>query len=387
MPDTAAASFVDPVPLAQALLRCPSITPVDAGVMDVLTAALTPLGFTCRRMKFDDTENLYAKRGSGAPHLMYAGHTDVVPPGDLAAWSVDPFAAEVADGKLVARGTVDMKGSIAAFIAAVASLPKQDTGAISLLIAGDEEGVAINGTIKVLEALVAEGETWSHALVGEPSSAEVLGDMIKNGRRGSFNCAIEVFGKQGHVAYPHLSLNPVPVLLDLLQELRTRNLDDGAPGFDPSRLEITSIDVGDSAFNVIPAKAKAKLNVRFNSNHTGQAMLAWVNATAAHVAARYPGARIDVNGRATGEAFYSNPGPFTDLLLDACEKATGRRPVLSTTGGTSDARFINKVCPVAELGLVNQMAHKVDEFVTLDELHVLTRIYARVIGDYFEKFA
>jgi succinyl-diaminopimelate desuccinylase len=386
MPDTAAASFVDPVPLAQALLRCPSITPVDAGVLDVLTAALTPLGFECRRMKFDDTENLYAKRGSGTPHLMYAGHTDVVPPGDLSAWSVDPFAADIADGKLVARGTVDMKGSIAAFIAAVASLPKQDHGAISLLIAGDEEGVAINGTIKVLDALEAEGETWSHALVGEPSSAEVLGDMIKNGRRGSFNCAIDVFGKQGHVAYPHLSLNPVPVLLDVLQKLRSRELDNGSPGFDPSHLEITSIDVGDSAFNVIPAKARAKLNVRFNPNHTGQQMLDWVNATTAEVAARYPGARIEVHGRATGEAFYSNPGPFTDLLLKATQSATGRNTILSTTGGTSDARFIHNHCPVAELGLVNQMAHKVDEFVTLDELRTLTRLYARVVEDYFKTF-
>lgn len=386
MPDTAAATFVDPVPLAQALLRCPSITPVDSGALDVLTAALTPLGFTCRRMKFNDTDNLYAKRGTGSPHFMYAGHTDVVPPGDLAAWSVDPFAADISGDRLIARGTVDMKGSIAAFVAAIASLPKQETGAISLLITGDEEGVAINGTVKVLEALVAEGETWNHALVGEPSSAEILGDMIKPGRRGSFNCTIEVFGKQGHVAYPQLSLNPVGVLLDLLQELRARKLDDGCPNFDPSHLEIVAIDVGDGPFNIIPAKAKAKLNVRFNPNHTGQQMVDWVNATAKQVAARYPGSRIDVSGRATGEAFYSTPGPYTDLLVNACEKVTGRRAVLSTTGGASDARFISKVCPVAELGLINQTAHKVDEFVTLDELRVLTRIYARVIEDYFNTF-
>ncbi len=209
MPDSALPAH-DPIPLAQALLRCPSITGTDAGALDVLTAALTPLGFTCRRMKFGDTDNLYAKRGTGSPHFHVRGHTDVVPIGDTAAWTVDPFAAEIRDGKLMARGACDMKGSIAAFVAAIASAPRSDKGAISLLITGDEEGPSIDGTIKVLAALAAEGETFSHALVGEPSSAEILADMIKNGRRGSFNCTIDVFGKQGHVAYPHLSLNPVP---------------------------------------------------------------------------------------------------------------------------------------------------------------------------------
>ena len=378
---------VDPIPLAQALLRCPSITGVDAGALDVLTAALTPLGFTCRRMKFGETDNLYAKRGTGSPHFMYAGHTDVVPIGDVAAWTVDPFAAVIQDGKLMARGACDMKGSIAAFVAAIASTPVPEKGAISLLITGDEEGPSIDGTIKVLGALAAEGETWSHALVGEPSSADILADMVKNGRRGSFNCTIDVFGKQGHVAYPHLSLNPVGVLLDMLQELRSHKLDDGAPGFDPSHLEITSIDVGDSAFNVIPAKVRAKFNVRFNPKHTGQSVLDWVNAIAAKVQANYPGSRIEVNGRATGEAFYSQPGPFTDLLRDAAESVTGRRPVLSTTGGTSDARHIHHHCPVAELGLVNTMAHKVDEYALVDDVRALARIYAAVLSQYFRKFA
>lgn len=389
MPDTAAsaASFVDPLPLAQALLRCASVTPADEGALDVLQRALEPMGFVCRRMKFGDVDNLFAKRGSGAPHLMFAGHTDVVPVGDLAAWTVDPFAAVVKDGKLIARGAVDMKTEIAAFVAAVASLPAPEKGAISLLITGDEEAQAIDGTTKVLDALIAEGEKFSHCLVGEPSSDEVLADTIKNGRRGSFNCVIEVFGKQGHVAYPQKSLNPVPVMLDLLADLRARKFDDGAPGFDPSHMEITSVDVGDGAHNVIAAKAKAKLNIRFNSNHKGADLLAWVKERAAAHEARNPGARITAEGRPTGEAFYCPPGAFTDLILDAAESVTGRRPILATTGGTSDARFIHKVCPVAELGLLNYTAHKVDEYVTLEDMHAITRIYATIVSDYFKKFA
>jgi succinyl-diaminopimelate desuccinylase len=309
-----------------------------------------------------------------------------VPIGDAAAWTVDPFAAVIRDGQLVARGACDMKGSIAAFIAAIAATPAPAKGAISLLITGDEEGPSVDGTVKVLEVLAREGETFSHALVGEPTSTDALGDTIKNGRRGSINCVIEVFGKQGHVAYPHLSLNPVGVLLDLLTELRAHKLDDGAPGFDPSHLEITSIDVGDGAHNVIPAKAKAKLNIRFNSNHSGASLAAWIEQTAARVAAKYPGSRIETKPQSSGEAFYSAPGMFTDLLQGAVKKVTGRAPDLSTTGGTSDARFIHKHCPVAELGLLNYPAHKVDESASVEDIEKLTRIYAMILSDYFAKF-
>jgi succinyl-diaminopimelate desuccinylase len=384
MPDSAIPTH-DPIPLAQALLRCASVTPADLGALDVLQGALERIGFACRRMKFGEIDNLFAKRGAGLPHFCFAGHTDVVPPGDIAAWTVDPFAAEIRDGKLIARGAVDMKAAIACFVAAVASLPVPAKGAISLLITGDEEAQAIDGTKKVLDALLAEGEQFSHCLIGEPSSVDLVADMIKNGRRGSFNCVITAEGKQGHVAYPHRSLNPVGPLLDLLDELRRRELDNGAPGFDPSHLEITSIDVGDGPHNVIPARAKAKLNVRFNNNHTGASMLAWVQETAAAIG-KHSGVRFTVEGRATGEAFYCDAGPFTDLVQNAAESVTGRRPVLSTTGGTSDARFMHKACPTCELGLLNETAHKVDEFAPVEDIRTLTRIYAKVLADYFVKF-
>lgn len=384
MADAAMPAY-DPIPLAQALLRCASVTPADLGALDILQRALEDLGFACRRMKFGEVDNLYAKRGGGLPHFCFAGHTDVVPPGDTAAWSVNPFAAEIRDGNLVARGAVDMKAAIACFVSAVASIPVPAKGAISLLITGDEEAQAIDGTKKVLDALLAEGEQFSHCLIGEPSSVDAVADMIKNGRRGSFNCVIVAEGKQGHVAYPHRSLNPMGPLLDLLDVLRRTKLDDGAPGFDASHLEITSIDVGDGPHNVIPARAKAKLNVRFNGNHTGASIKAWIEKEAAAIAAR-TGARFSVDGRATGEAFYCDPGPFTDLVQDASEAITGRRPVLSTTGGTSDARFMHKACPVCELGLLNETAHKVDEFAPVEDIRTLARIYTKVLGDYFVKF-
>jgi succinyl-diaminopimelate desuccinylase len=385
MPDAAFPPH-DPIPLAQALLRCASVTPADLGALDTLQSALEKLGFACRRMKFGDVDNLFAKRGAGLPHFCFAGHTDVVPPGDVGAWSVDPFAAEIRDGNLVARGAVDMKAAIACFVSAVASIPVPAKGAISLLITGDEEALSIDGTRKVLAALLAEGEQFSHCLIGEPTSVDRVADTIKNGRRGSFNCVIIAEGKQGHVAYPHRSLNPMGPLLDLLDVLRRTKLDDGAPGFDPSHLEITSIDVGDGAHNVIPARAKAKLNIRFNSNHTGETIKAWIEQEAARIAAQ-SGARFSIDGRATGEAFYCDPGPFTVLVQDAAETITGQRPVLSTTGGTSDARFMHKACPTCELGLLNETAHKVDEFAPLEDIRTLARIYTKVLANYFAAFA
>lgn len=384
MLDVAAAARLDPIPLAQALIRCASVTPEDAGALGVLEEALKPLGFVCRRMKFGEVDNLFATRGSGAPHLMFAGHTDVVPVGDAASWSVDPFAATIREGALVGRGACDMKGAIAAFVAALP--PAQQRGTISLLITGDEEGPAIHGTKPVLEALAQEGVRFDHCLVGEPTSDQSFGDIIKNGRRGSLNAVVRVDGVQGHVAYPEKTLNPVPILMDLLDALRAKTLDNGAPGFDPSNLEVTTIDVGNPAHNVIAAHAAAKFNIRFNSNHTGESLLAWIESERAAIAGKHPRARISIEARATGEAFYSPPGAFTDLLLAAVESVTGRKPALSTSGGTSDARFIHAYCPVAEFGVLNDMAHKVDEFTMVDDLRALAAIYAKVIEDYFAKF-
>jgi succinyl-diaminopimelate desuccinylase len=385
MPDAAPVLTVDPLQLAQTLMRCASVTPADSGAMDALEAALKPLGFACRRMKFGEIENLFATRGAGAPHFVFAGHTDVVPVGDRAAWSVDPFAAEIRDGKLFGRGAVDMKAAIACFVAALAEAAPT-RGTISLLITGDEEGPAIDGTKKALEALGAEGVRFDHCLVGEPTSDIAFADKIKNGRRGSHNAVVTVEGVQGHVAYPDKSLNPVPILMDLLDIWRARRLDEGAPGFDPSNLEITSIDVGGGAHNVISARATAKLNIRFNPRHTGAELRAWLERERAAVQSRHPRARIDIAAQVTGEAFYSAPGPFTDLLQAACAEATGRRPVLSTSGGTSDARFIQAYCPVAELGLLNDMAHKVDECAPVEEIRALTAIYAKIIAGYFARF-
>jgi succinyl-diaminopimelate desuccinylase len=384
MLDAATPTRIDPIPLAQALIRCASVTPLDDGALAVLEDALKPLGFVCRRMKFGEVDNLFAVRGSGAPHLMFAGHTDVVPVGDAASWSVDPFAAVIREGALVGRGACDMKGAIASFVAALPGT--QPRGTLSLLITGDEEGPGVDGTKRVLEELAKEGVKFDHSLVGEPTSDQNFGDMIKNGRRGSLNAVVRVEGVQGHVAYPEKNLNPVPIIMDLLDALRARKLDDGAPGFDPSNLEVTTIDVGNAAHNVIPAHAVAKFNIRFNSAHTGASLLAWIEQERAKIAAQHPRAKISVDARATGEAFYSPPGAFTDLLLSATESVTGRRPVLSASGGTSDARFIHAYCPVAEFGVLNDMAHKVDEYASVDDLRALAAIYAKVIEGYFAKF-
>jgi succinyl-diaminopimelate desuccinylase len=385
MPDATAALRADPLPLAQALMRCASITPADAGALGVLEAALTPLGFACRRMPFGDVDNLFATRGAGAPHLLFAGHTDVVPVGDAAAWTADPFAAAVREGVLIGRGAVDMKTAIAAFVAAVEKTTPA-RGTISLLITGDEEGASINGTVKAIEQLAREGVRFDHCLIGEPSSDKRFADTIKNGRRGSLNGAVTVEGVQGHVAYPNKTVNPVPILMDFLDRLRARKLDDGAPGFDPSNLEITTIDVGNPAHNVIAARASAKFNIRFNSAHSGESLLAWIESERAAIAARHPRARIEIAARATGEAFYCAPGPFTDLLAAACAEVTGRAPQLSTSGGTSDGRFICHYCPVAELGLLNDMAHKVDEAAPVEDIRALAAIYAEAIERYFAVF-
>ena len=376
---------IDPVDLAQALIRRPSVTPADAGAMDILQRQLEALGFACRRMKFGEIENLYARRGTARPNLCFAGHTDVVPVGDDAAWTQGPFEAEIKDGVLYGRGAVDMKSAIAAFVSAVSALP-HPPGSISFLITGDEEGVAEDGTVKVVEALAAEGEIIDHCIVGEPTSASVFGDMVKIGRRGSINAWITVEGRQGHVAYPHRAANPIPVLVDILSRLQARVLDDGYTGFQPSNLEVTTIDVGNIATNVIPATARARVNIRFNPAHKGKDLAAWIEGECAAAAQGFDG-KADVLCKISGEAFLTLPGPFTEVIAAAVEEATGRAPELSTTGGTSDARFIRSLCPVVEFGLVGSTMHQVDERVPVQEVRDLTRAYEALIRRYFAAFA
>ncbi|WP_332678072.1 succinyl-diaminopimelate desuccinylase [Brevundimonas sp.] len=382
----ASTPVIDPVELTRDLIRRPSVTPADEGAMDVLERALTGLGFQCRRMKFENIENLYARRGTAGPNLCFAGHTDVVPTGSEQAWSSGPFEAEVKDGVLYGRGAVDMKGGIAAWVAAVSRVLAEGEvpGSLSFLITGDEEGPALHGTKRVVETLMAEGEVIDACVVGEPSSSQALGDMIKVGRRGSLNTWITVHGKQGHVAYPDRAANPAPVLARLLARLDDHRLDDGYPEFPPSNLEITTIDIGNPATNIIPAEAKARLNIRFNPTHTGDDLIAWLNAMAGEAQAA-SGLRIELEHLCSGNAFLTEPGPFVDGVQDAVQAATGRRPEASTTGGTSDARFIRAMCPVLELGLVGQTMHQIDERAPVAEIEALAEVYRRVIGTFFER--
>ncbi|MBI1200257.1 MAG: succinyl-diaminopimelate desuccinylase [Phenylobacterium sp.] len=375
---------IDAVELTRELIRRPSVTPADEGAMDVVERTLAGLGFACRRMKFGEIENLYARWGDQGPNLCFAGHTDVVPVGDVGAWSKDAFGAEMVDGVLIGRGSVDMKSAIAAFAAAAAQAIEagQVRGSLSFLITGDEEGVATHGTKKVVEALAAEGERIDHCVVGEPTSAEAFGDMVKVGRRGSINAEIVVEGVQGHVAYPHRAANPVPVLLKLLTALQDRKLDDGYAEFQPSNLEVTWIEVPNTATNVIPGVARARLNIRFNPNHTGQSLSDWFNLEASRAAEGFPG-KVTVVPQISGEAFLTEQGPFTDLIAAAVADVTGQAPELSTSGGTSDARFIRALCPVVEVGLVGKTMHQVDERAPVAEITRLQQVYSRIIERYF----
>ena len=375
---------IDPVELTRDLIRRPSVTPADAGAMAIVEATLSRLGFACRRMKFGEIENLYARYGTARPNLCFAGHTDVVPVGDAAAWSQDAFAAEVVEGVLIGRGAVDMKSAIAAFAAATADAiaAGRVTGSISFLITGDEEGVATDGTTRVVDALRAEGEIIDHCVVGEPTSAETFGDMVKVGRRGSINAEIAVQGIAGHVAYPHRAANPAPVLIRLLAALQARRLDEGYPEFQPSNLEITMVDAPNSATNVIPGVARARLNIRFNPNHTGRALADWIASEAATAGEGFAG-QITVTPAISGEAFLTERGAFTDLVAAAVADVTGVAPELSTSGGTSDARFIRALCPVIEVGLVGKTMHQVDERAPVAEIRTLQQVYARIIARYF----
>jgi succinyl-diaminopimelate desuccinylase len=379
-----ASDVTDPVELARELIRRPSVTPADAGAMDIVQSHLTQLGFTCRRLKFGEIENLYARRGGAGRNLCFAGHTDVVPVGDDAAWTRPPFAAELADALIWGRGAVDMKSAIAAFISAAASVPEATLGdgALSLLITGDEEGVARDGTRAVVELLQREGERIDHCLVGEPTSAARLGDMIKIGRRGSLNAWLTVEGVQGHVAYPDRAANPAPVLVRLLQALDAHRLDEGYPEFQPSNLEITEIEIGNPAQNIIPARARARINIRFNPAHRGADLIRWLEAECRRANAGFRGT-VTVDPAISGEAFLTAPDDFVALCAAAIEQELSVTPVLSTTGGTSDARFIRDLCPVIEFGLVGTTMHQVDERVPVEDITALSRVYRRIIEGYF----
>lgn len=377
-------SEIDPIDLAQALIRRPSVTPADEGALDVLASALSPLGFECTRLKFEDVDNLFARYGAGAPNFCFAGHTDVVPAGDVDAWTSPPFDAAIKKGALWGRGAADMKGAIAAFAAAAARAIQSGaiTGSLSFLITGDEEGQAINGTKKMLGWLKEQNIDLDHCLVGEPSNPDAIGDMIKVGRRGSINCWLTVTGKQGHVAYPHRAENPIPALLRKLLHLSETPLDEGYERFQPSSLQVTDIHIGNPAHNVIPEKATARFNIRFNPNWTGVSIEAWLRKQLDTLASTL-GASYEMKAIVSGEAFLTTDTKFLGLIADCVEEKTGRKPEYSTTGGTSDARFIKDYAPVAEFGLVGATMHQTDEHVAVTDIATLTDIYEDILKRYY----
>ncbi len=383
-------SFSPSVALARDLIRCPSVTPADAGALDVLQHFLCAAGFSCVRKIFTepgtpDVDNLFAKIGDGAPHLVFAGHTDVVPPGDLSRWRHDPFAGEIESHCLWGRGASDMKGAVAAFAVAARDFVAEGRtpkGAISFLITGDEEGVSINGTAKLLEWARDQGERFDHCVVGEPSNVAALGDMIKIGRRGSLSGHVTIEGVQGHVAYPERADNPVPQMARLVAALSAHRFDEGSAHFGASNLEFTSVDVGNPAVNVIPARATAAFNIRFNDLWTPEGLAEEIRAVAAGAVGE--AAKIAFTP-CNARAFLTKPGAFVALLARAVEEETGRKPEFSTTGGTSDARFIVRDCEVVEFGLLNETIHKIDENAALDDIDRLTKIYRRLLELYFER--
>jgi succinyl-diaminopimelate desuccinylase len=383
--------MTDALSIVRDLVRCPSVTPADAGALGVLERLLGEAGFDVHRVTFSepgaaDIDNLYARIGTDAPHIVFAGHTDVVPPGDEAAWTLAPFAGEVKDGMLYGRGTVDMKGGIACSVAAVlqylAANGGKPEGSISFLITGDEEDIAVNGTIKLLKWAAERGETFDHCVLGEPSNVAELGDCIKVGRRGSLSGTLIVDGTQGHVAYPDRASNPLPDISALITAIDGEPLDHGNAHFQPSNLEFVSIDVGNRAWNVIPAQARARFNIRYNDHHTQDSLKELVEARATKAAGNRIRQRIEWEP-SNSNVFITKPGPFTDLVVEAIQAVTGRKPDLNTGGGTSDARFISHYCPVLEFGLVGQTMHQVDERVAVNDLERLTKIYRGVLDRYF----
>ncbi|MFH5925220.1 succinyl-diaminopimelate desuccinylase [Roseomonas xinghualingensis] len=369
----------DPLPIAQDLIRCASVTPADEGAIAVLERALEPLGFACTRLRFGEVENIFAIRRSGGngPHLCFAGHTDVVPPGE--GWTHPPFAAEVAEGTLYGRGAVDMKGGVAAFVAAATDAVADgtaDRGTLSFLITGDEEGDAVDGTTRVLDWMEENHLVPDMCLVGEPTSKERLGDTIKIGRRGSLSATITVHGVQGHVAYPDRADNPIHRLARVLCRLTAEPLDAGTEWFQPSTLQVTTVDVGNPTGNIVPGKAVARLNIRFNDTHTAASLEAWIRGILLEEAPHH-----EATFSCSGEAFLTKPGPFVDALRRAVRAVTGEEGTPDTGGGTSDARFITRLCPVAELGAVGTTMHKVDERTPVEELRRLSTLYGAVIRE------
>jgi len=385
----------DALSIAQALIRCPSVTPLDAGALGVLETLLKAHGFETHRVTFSeagttDVDNLYARIGTEAPHITFAGHTDVVPAGDESAWSHGAFSGDVKDGFLYGRGAVDMKGGIACSVAAVLQYlsdhggkPKQNgKGSISFLITGDEEAASINGTVKLLQWVADRGDKFDHCVLGEPSNQQEMGDCIKIGRRGSQSGTLYVDGVQGHVAYPHRASNPVPDISRLIVAISDEPLDHGSAQFQPSNLEFVSVDVGNGAFNVIPGQARATFNIRFNDNHNQASLRELVEARLAKAAGNRIKAHIAWEP-SNSNVFVTKPGPFTDLAVAAIEEVTGRKPELSTSGGTSDARFIASYCPVIEFGLIGQTMHQIDERTPVSDLEKLTKVYRGILDRYF----
>jgi succinyl-diaminopimelate desuccinylase len=385
----------DPVALTRDLIRCPSVTPAEGGALAFLESVLKQAGFTVHRMTFsepgtDDVENLYARLGTQGPHLTFAGHTDVVPPGDTSAWKHPPFSGAIDGSTLFGRGAVDMKGGIAcALAAALDQVAANDgkaradgTGSISFLITGDEESVAVNGTPKLLQWAAERGEKFDHCILGEPSNQHELGDTIKIGRRGSLNGTLIVTGRQGHVAYPQRAENPIRGIIRLIEALQSEPLDAGNTNFQPSHLEFTSVDVGNKTVNVIPGEARAMFNIRYNDCHTQESLKALIEERAHKAAADQVKFQLQWQP-SNADVFVTTPGPFTDLVAQAIEDVTRRKPELSTSGGTSDARFITHYCAVVEFGLVGQTMHQVDERVPIADLRALTAIYRKILERYF----
>jgi succinyl-diaminopimelate desuccinylase len=379
----------DPVEIAQALIRCRSVTPAEGGALDYLGELLARAGFEIHRQKFStpgfpEIDNLFAKIGSGKPHLVFAGHTDVVPPGKEANWTEPPFVGVLKEGKLYGRGAVDMKGAIAAFAAAALDYlgEKKPKGTISFLITGDEEGPAVDGTVKLLSWAKARGEKFSHAIVGEPTSVKRVGDTIKIGRRGSMSGTITVFGKQGHVAYPDRAHNPMPALIAMCDAL-TKPYDKGSKDFQPSNLEIVSVEAGNATFNIIPAQAVVRFNIRFNDKHTASRLKKEIEKRLKKAAKR---TRFKIEWEPASDSYLTKRGPFVDLVVKAIAEATGVKTEISTSGGTSDARFIKDYCPVIDLGLVGTTMHQVDENTPVADLQKLTKIYRAILEKYFASF-
>ena len=381
-----ASSPVDPAELAAALVRCPSVTPAEGGALVLLQDLLSGAGFECTRVDRGGVPNLFARWGRRGANRSFGfnGHTDVVPVGDEAAWTHPPFGAVVEDGWLYGRGATDMKSGVAAFVAAAVDFVRETPpgGAVILAITGDEEDAGLHGTRALLDWMGETGEAMTDCLVGEPTCPERFGEAMKIGRRGTMNAWIEARGTQGHSAYPERTANPVAAVATLIHRLQSDPLDAGTGHFDPSNFEVTTIDTGNPATNVVPALCRATVNVRFNDLHDGASVSAWIDAAAAKVAEE-TGIAIDVRHKIGGEAFLTPPGPLTDLVARAVEAETGTRPALSTTGGTSDARFVKDHCPVAEFGLVGHRMHAVDERVRVEQIHALKAVYGRILRDYF----